>query len=128
MLLKIIIFFPRIFFPNSTSFKLSFALCHGILLPSVPEIAVFWATLSTIQYKILKSTVYEMIALKMFYYVFLQLPPNFLLYIMTALFHILNNAWFPASRQLVEPACACFGKKRQREKGRERERERDRER
>ena len=30
-------------FSNSTSPKLSFALCHGILLPPVPEI--FWATL-----------------------------------------------------------------------------------
>ena len=29
-------------FPNSTSLKLSFALCHGILLKPVPEIAVFW--------------------------------------------------------------------------------------
>ena len=32
-------------FSNSTSLKFSFALCHGILLPPVPEIAVFWATL-----------------------------------------------------------------------------------
>ena len=32
-------------FSNSTSLKLSFALCHGSLLPSFPEIAIFWATL-----------------------------------------------------------------------------------
>ena len=34
----------NIFF-NSTSLKLSFALCHGILLPPGPDMAVFWATL-----------------------------------------------------------------------------------
>ena len=36
-------------FLNFTSLKLSLALCHGILQPSIPEIAVFWATLMYIQ-------------------------------------------------------------------------------